>query len=281
MRRPAPLCVLKGIAAGAACVTLCSCSAALIPGVPAGPIAAPGLRIGTSYTYANAPGTVHAEERDVGPVVVHDNSAMLWGRGISIFPAGLAFRVALEDWLDAGADLGIRESGLQLRAGQLAASRAVPWGVELEWRTGSYFYDEDELYSHRNIVRLRAEAYPALPFARSESGAQGYGVLALGLSSGTQLLTVNKVPSQYVEDEYFAFVAGPSFDELHWETRLEAALGLHWLTSAGGYTFVFLPWVKLNQGRTLATVCDCTLDLTGIESSWGFGLALSGMWQIE
>ena len=283
MRLREPLCVLKGIASGAVCVSLSSCAAALIPGVPAGPIVAPGLRIGTGYSYAYAPGTVHAVdpvERDT--VTVHDNSAMLWGRSLSIFPAGLAFRVAPLHWLDMGVDLGLRESGLQLRAGQLAASRELPWGVELEWRTGSYLYDHEELFTRRNVVRVRAEAYPALPFARSDSGGAGFGVLALGLSTGTQLLTVNEVPSSSVEDGSFALVRGPSFDELHWETRLEAALGLHLLSKSGGYTPAFLPWWKLHQGAPTATYCNaCTVDITSIESSWGFGVGLSGMWQIE
>ena len=280
MRRQNRLCVPRVIAAGAASLSLCSCAAALIPGVPAGPIAAPGLRLGTSYSYAQAPATVHATGRDVGPVTVHDNSAMLWGRTVSIFPAGLAFRVAPRQWFDLGVDLGIRESGIQLRAGQLAASRAVPWGVELEWRTGSYLYQSGELFSRRNIVRLRAEAYPV--FARSDSGAAGYGVLALGFSTGTQLLTVNHVAYPYVAAESEPNFADPSFNELHWETRLEAALGLHLLTKQGGYTLAFLPWLKVDQGPPLATECDtCILDVTSVESSWGFGLALSGMWQIE
>lgn len=282
MRRQDALGLPKEIVAAAACATLCGCAAALIPGVPAGPIAAPGLRIGSSYTYAQAPATVQAVDRGVGPVTVHDNSAMLWGRSFSPFPAGLAFRVAPKQWFDVGVDLGIRESGIQLRAGQLAASRALPWGVELEWRTGSYLYDSEELFARRNIVRLRAEAYPALPFTRTASGAESYGVLALGLSTGTQLLTVNHVSDQYVDDEAYPVFVDPSFNELHWETRLEAALGVHLLTKPGGYTLVFLPWWKLAQGAPIATDCDtCTLDITSIESSWGFGVALSAMWQIE
>jgi hypothetical protein len=161
MRWQSPFCVLKASSAGTICVTLCSCAAALIPGVPAGPISKPGLRLGTSYSYAYAPGTVHgvdgdASDRAAPRVTVHGNSAMLWGNTISIFPAGLAFRVAPLQWFDMGVDLGIRESGVQLRAGQLAASRTLPWGVELEWRTGSYFYDSKTLFTRRNIVRPRA-----------------------------------------------------------------------------------------------------------------------------
>jgi hypothetical protein len=284
MHGQAPSSVQKAIAAGTVCVTLCGCAAALTPGVPAGPISAPGLRIGSGYSYAQAPGTAHGVDRDAGPVTVHGNSAMLWGRAISIFPAGLLFRVAPRQWFDVGVDLGIRESALQLRAGQLAASRALPWGVELEWRTGSYIYERDELFTRRNVVRLRAEAYPELPLGRSDSGSAGFGVLALGLSTGTQLLTINQVPNRYVEPESSDIVRDPSFDELHWETRLEGALGLHLGTQRGGYTLVFLPWLKLHQGAPIATECvSCTLylDLSGVESSWGFGVALNGMWQVE
>jgi hypothetical protein len=62
---------------------LCGCAAALIPGVPAGPIAAPGLRLGTSYTYAQAPATVHAKSSAGEPVTVRANSAMLWVKSTS------------------------------------------------------------------------------------------------------------------------------------------------------------------------------------------------------
>jgi hypothetical protein len=263
-----------------ACVAFGSgCNAALMPGVPAGPITAPGFCIGTGYSYAYAPGTVHAVDPGTVSATVHDNSAMLFGSSPSVLPAGPSFRVAPRRWLDLGVDLTLREIGLRARAGPLDASRALPWGVELEWRTGSYI--PETLMSRRNVVRARVEAYPALPFGRSDSGAQhGFGVLALGLSTGTQLLTVNDVPPAYVVDET-PFIA-PSFDARRWETRLESAFGLHWLSHDGAYTLAFLPWVRLQQGAIRETECSaCYLEILDIESSWGLGIALTTLWRVE
>lgn len=272
--------VLVGVAFGS------GCAAALMPGVPAGPITAPGFCIGTSYSYAYAPGTVHAVDPGaVNPgtaqVTVHDNSALLSGRYPSVLPAGPSFRVAPRRWLDFGVDLGLREIGLQARAGPLDASRALPWGVELEWRTGSYVPGIQT--SERNVVRARVEAYPPLPFGRSHSGAQhGFGVLALGLSTGNQLLTVNEVPQVYVEDESIPFFGGASLDARRWETRLESVLGLHWLSTGGAYTLAFLPWLRLQQGAIRGTDCsDCFLEIIDIESSWGLGIALTASWRVE
>src|SRR3954467_1589771 len=125
MLRRAPACAPKAIAPLLACLAFGSgCPAALIPGVPAGPITAPGVCIGTSYSYASAPGTVHAEDPGVAAVTVHGNSAMLFGRTPSVFPAGPSFRLAPRRWLDFGVDITLREIGLQARAGPLDASRA-------------------------------------------------------------------------------------------------------------------------------------------------------------
>ena len=255
------------------------CAVAMMPGMPAGPIASPGIRAGANYSYARAPGTAQATAAGSN-VVVRGNSAMLVGSTVALFPSNIGVRVAPSQSIDLGLDLGWHETGLKVRAGQLAASRAVPWGVELEWRSGLAGWNGSEsLERKRNIVRLRAEAYPALRFPGSdEDPADLFGVLALGVSTGTQLLSVQGVSGDY--DESYFFGPTPSLNGLRWETRLEAALGLHWLPQPGGFTLVFLPWWRLHQGKIIDTECvSCSLDVASAESSWGFGLGLSGFWQ--
>ena len=263
-----------------ACWAFCT-GCALMPGVPAGPIAATGVRAGGGYGFAYAPATVRAAEPGGASRTLQGNSAMFAGRYPSILPLRLGVRFAPSRWLDLGVDYGLRESGIQVRAGELDASRALPWGFELEWRTGLTSLDDQALAYQRNIVRLRAEAYPALPFGRSESGAAyGFGVLALGVSTGTQLSTVNSVPGAY--DETIPVLGQASFDALRRETRLESALGLQWLSQPHAYTLVFLPWWKLQQGDQRELTCSgCTLDVSSIETSWGFGFALNCYWQVE
>lgn len=206
---------------------------------------------------------------------------MLWGDGLSPFPSNIGARIAPSEQLDLGFDLGWHETALKIRAGQLAAARALPWGVELEWRTGFPGWSGgEELERKRNVVRLRAEAYPALPFPGSGSGpAEAFGVLALGVSTGTQLFSLRRLPSEFDDgDNWFA---GPSLNGLRWETRLEAALGLHWLPQPGGYTLVLLPWWRLQQGDMIDALCDSCSSLTvySVGSSWGLGVGLSGFWQ--
>src|SRR5690349_4187389 len=122
----------------AVCAASClGCSVAMMPGVPAGPIARPGIRTGANFSYARAQGTARAAVAGSdSSIVVHGNSAMLAGSTVGLFPSNLAVRAAPSQAIDLGLDLGWHEAGLKVRAGQLAASRAVPWGVELEWRSG-------------------------------------------------------------------------------------------------------------------------------------------------
>jgi hypothetical protein len=256
------------------------CSCALIPGVPAGPISAPGVRAGLGYAYAYAPAHASVREPSGASRTLRGNSAMFGADNPSPFvPVRLGLRVAPRPWLDLGLDLGLLESGLQVRGGPLEASRELPWGVELEWRTGLTAAGDDNGIAHgHNVVRLRAEAYPALPFGRSESGAAyGYGVLGLGASTGTQLLSMNRIPDDF--NVVMEYPSGPSASALRWETRLEAALGLQLLYLPQVYTLVFLPWLTVQRGGPRVPECiGCTLQVLGIDSRWGFGLALTGYW---
>lgn len=255
------------------------CAVAMMPGMPAGPIARPGIRAGANFSYARAPGTAQATAPG-SSVVVRGNSAMLVGNAVALFPSNMGVRVAPSQSIDLGLDLGWHETGLNVRLGQLAAYRAVPWGVELEWRSGFAGWNGSEsLERKRNILRLRTEVYPALRFDGPDSGpSELFGVLAVGVSTGKQLISVRGVPGAFDESGFFE--AEPSANGLRWETRLEAAIGVHWLPQPGGFTLVFLPWWRLHQGAILDTECvSCSLDVVSAESSWGFGLGLSGFWQ--
>src|SRR5687767_9601924 len=107
MRLRTQLCVPNTLASLSACWVLFSgCAAALMPGVPAGPIAAPGIRAGSSYSLAHAPSNAQTADPGGAEVRVQGNSAMLDGSALSILPAGIALRVAPRRWLDLGVDLG-------------------------------------------------------------------------------------------------------------------------------------------------------------------------------
>jgi hypothetical protein len=192
-------------------------------------------------------------------------------------------------WLDFGIDLGPLETGLQLRVGPLDAARPLPWGVELEFRSGFLAtvnafaeWKKLPLALKRNIVRLRGELYPPLGLGSSESGLpRSFGMLALGASVGQELASVVNVPRAFDEPDE-GFGESPLL-ELRWEARLEAAVGVQLRTAPDHrYTLVLMPWLTLYQGKVSARDCGtCALELLAIESSGGLTVALAGAWQMQ
>lgn len=263
---------------------------ALAPGVPAGPIAAPGVHAHINYTYAYAPSTIRTLQPSGEPYTLHENAAMYGSPYPSpLTPSHVGLRVARSRSLDFGFDLGWLETGVQLRAGELDAARPLPWGVELEWRSGltsavAWFADDHELGPawQRNLLRLRGELYPALPLGHSASGLpSAFGVLTLGASLGRELASIASVPRPFNTVEEGPF--GPSLIGLRWETKLEASFGLQLRTSGDHrYTFVLMPWLTLYQGRLSNRECDgCSLQLLDVASGGGLALALAGAWQLD
>jgi len=248
---------------------------ALVPGVPAGPIVA-GARLGGTVAYAYAP--ARAEATEAGPAIdLRGNGAIYGGTFSPWVPLRLAGRVRLVDFADVGVDASPIEVGLQLRAGPLAASRALPWGVELEARTGIEKLQPSHasLYEKRTY-RVRAEAYPPLQFDADASDLPtSFGVLSLGVSTGTQLVSLTAVPERY-RDSGEELGLATSISGLREETRLEGVVGIQWLGSSAAHTLVLLPWIALHQGALRRDECfGCYLDLLAVDSAWGFGLAFS------
>jgi len=226
----APACLWPGHSALA--LTLLSSACALVPSVPAGPIAGSG-RFGGSWAYAHAPARV-----ETGEVRFH---------------AG-------------GAQYG----------GPLHASRPLPWGIELEVRTGATSTFRSDVVRGQRIARVRAELYPPLPFGHAASGLpNAFGVLTLGIGGGRQLLALLPVPQDY-QDSGEEGPIQSSLNVLRNEARLESSVGLHWLVKGGAFTLVTQPWVALSQGAPRASECDgCYLDLVALDSGWGVSVALS------
>ena len=172
----------------------------------------------------------------------------------------------------------------------LDATRALPWGVELEWRTGVIsllkLFDDREQdlgpISRRNLLRVRGELYPPLPLGQSEDGIPyTFGVLSLGVSAGRELANIPSVPRAFDEVE-----EGPWSAEmlgLRWESRLEGAIGAQIRTPGDHrYTLMVMPWLVLYRGELRERRCDgCSLQLVDVESSAGVALAIGGSWQLE
>jgi hypothetical protein len=193
--------------------------------------------------------------------------------GSQFLPARIGLRRAFSRWFDMGADVNWGEGGLQLRGGPLDAAREVPWGVEAEWRTGlTSLSGKQSLLFQRNVFRLRAEAYPALPLGRTSSGLPTcFAVGSLGLSAGRQLASIWNIPDAYDQVEEGPFLA--SLDALRWEARLEATLGFHFL-DATAHSIAFQPWITLPLSGPRSVECrSCSLTLERLSAGWGFSAA--------
>lgn len=245
---------------------------ALVPNVPAGPIAG-SARFGGTWVYARAPARVRASE---GTEVRFRGSGAQYGSTFPSILPRLGARFSTSDSFDFGFDLSPLELGLQLRGGPLHASRPLPWGIELELRTGATSLFHSDVVRDQNILRVRAELYPPLPFGRAASGLPlAFGVLTLAIGGGRQLVPVLPIP----RDHQDSGEEGPlqsSLNVLRNETRLESSVGLHWLVKGGAFTLVTQPWLTLQQGAARASECDgCYLDLIDVDSHWGLSIALS------
>jgi hypothetical protein len=260
------------------CVSLaCSFGCALVPGVPAGPLGGRGIRAGVTYAYAYAPASAETTTPSGAPYTLRGNSEMFRGALPSFVPLRAMVRANPTSFLDVGADIGWMDAGLQLRAGPLDRHSRLPWGIELEWRTGQTTYFDDPLARRARAYRARLELYPAL-------GTFGYldafGVLTLGVSTGTRLHYVWGVPAAFDTAQEGPFPAGllVSRDE----TRLEASLGAHGSGKMLAVTVALQPWLGLHQGAVRGATCDtCSLEFQSLDVDWGLGLVAGGslVWQ--
>lgn len=250
----------------------CSLGCALTPGVPAGPLAARGVRVGVTYAYAYAPATAQTTDPSGAPYTLRGNSEMFRGPVPSFLPLRAMVRANPTSFLDLGADIGWMDAGLQLRAGPLDRRNRLPWGVELEWRTGQETFFNSAQARRARAYRARFEMYPAL-------GTFGYleafGVLTLGVSTGTRLHWLGGIPPRFDTTIEGPIPAG--LEASRTDTRLEASLGAHARGKPLAITVALQPWLSLHQGALRGAECDgCSLLLQSLDVDWGLGLVASG-----
>jgi hypothetical protein len=255
---------------------------AIVPSVPAGPIGGSGVRLGATFAYAYAPATARTLQASGVPYTLRSNSSMF--RGLApLAPLRAMVRASAGPCLDFGADLGWLDAGLQLRAGQLDARRRLPWGLELEWRTGQLTVFDSAVARQVRIYRARAELYPMLGARFADM--DGFGVLTVGVSSGVQhhFMFVPAVADPTVDTTGDGF-ASSELEVARSETRLEVSLGLHGRGPAGAVTVALQPWLGLHQGAVRdATCAACALELQSLDVPWGLGLVVGGslVWEKE
>lgn len=237
-----------------------------IPGVPAGP-ARPGLSIGVTYAYAHGSAKTLSNDLSGRPYGVTANSQMHLAP-FPLIPLRAMARYSPASIVDFGADVGMLNVGLQLRAGQLGAERKMPWGFELEWRTGQLTAFENSVAEQARMYRGRLEAYPRLATTGDTSV---FGLLSLGASTGKWVHYI-QTPDLSQGDGF----PGPALEALRSETRLEASLGIHIRESAGGLTLAVMPWLTLDHGRAQQDCVECALELLDLDADWGFAVVLSG-----
>jgi hypothetical protein len=250
----------------------------MLPGIPVGPIAGPGGRVGLTYAYAYAPTEAKTLVGSTA-VPVQGNSAMHLGF-LPLLPR-LSARGSLGTGFDGGADYSPLDVGVQLRAGALGLSQAAPWGVEGEWRTGASSLFHDQRFRARRQYRVRFEAYPRLAFV--SSGLVGsklvFGVTSLGISTGTQALSLmpNRLPPELDNGSKEWVLELPVNRN---ETRLEGALGLHLRGGDRAFTFALMPWIVVGSGPP--DVChNCSAPVVFVNSAWGLGFVFGSAFVFE
>jgi hypothetical protein len=221
------------------------------------------VRVGATYAAAYSPASAQPVQPSGTRQTLHGNGE---ARGVLLFPLRAMLRMSLGTFMDIGWDLGWRDVGVQLRAGQLDSRRAWPWGIELEWRTHQHIILRDEELPIR-VYRARAELYPALGKFGS---MDAFGVLTVGVSTGTQIhgFSLPRAPGD---------PTWPEFELSQRETRLEMSLGAHGRGKPAAVTLAVLPWLALHQGRTQQACDDCgSPQIQSLRVPWGVSLAASG-----
>ena len=197
----------------------------------------------------------------------------MYGGLAPLVPLRAMARFSPASFIDFGADLGWMDLGLQVRAGQLSSHRQLPWGFELEWRTGQLSLFRDSEVRRVRIYRGRFEAYPHLA---ATSDVDVFGVLTLGASTGTW---VHSLPAAALDPTGDGF--GPVLQVRRPETRLEMSLGVHDRGPRAALTLALLPWLVVDQQSPRQDCTDCGLEPRSIDLAWGFGVALSGSLALE
>jgi hypothetical protein len=256
------------VRAVAVCGALWGCTlwgCVLTPGAPAGPLGGPAVRGGVTFSYAYSPqrGALRDEDRKT------TSNGGMYGGWFPLQPQRLSVRANPTRWLDIGADTSWLDHGFQLRVGPLDARRALPFGVELEWRDADKDKDETDRVPHAaHLLRGRLELYPRIGSASQDA----YWVLGAGMSSGVQIHEVR------VFGAIDYGLTGPL--ELHvarQETRAEFALGVHSAKAPGAVTAALLPWIELVTGSVRRSNCIlCGNDRPPIDAPWGVTLVVSG-----
>jgi hypothetical protein len=184
-------------------------------------------------------------------------------------PMRATFRGSLATYFDAGVDFGLAQTGLMVRGGPLDARRALPWGIQLEWRGPG---PVDDLNRRTNLGSARLELYPHIS---DHDIFDGYVVLAAGASFGQQYQVVT-IPDAYDPsgvEEY-----GPNTLELvPTETRIESAFGATFFVTKARITAVLMPYYVVDRGGLEAWHgTEGSLDVTDSHTNdFGFSLMLS------
>lgn len=250
-----------------------SCGAtgcALIPGAPAGPLSTRGIRVGATYAYAYAPASAETVQPSGAPYTLRGNSEMFRGP-VPFLPLRAMVRANPTSFLDVGADIGWMDAGLQLRAGPLDKRNDLPWGVELEWRTGQNSFFNYESAQSARVYRARFEMYPAFG---NLGTLDAFGVVTLGVSTGTRPHYM-AVPAPF--DTIQEGPIPPSLDVSRSETRLEMSLGVHGRGKPVAFTVALQPWLGLHQGAVRDASCSgCSLEFRSLDVDWGLGVIAGG-----
>ncbi len=249
--------------------TLAVAGCALTGAAPGGPLhAGTTTQVQPSWAFAYGPASAN-----VGGTHITGNAQNGGGpstQGLPL-PLRIGVRQSLGGAVEASADLGWLDSGVELRAGTPGGTGAFPIAIAAGVRRGGFAFDVGEKTFEGHA---RFEIYPDL------SGAHD-GSLRLALSAGVGAGSF--AHSLALPESYRAMGDAPNVDPfgaivVRPEVRLELGIGIHRRGPGRALEITLLPWVVLDSGAPTEAICSgcgSAPAITDFSQSWGLSLVVT------
>jgi hypothetical protein len=189
-----------------------------------------------------------------------------WGPGphpedFAFLPIRFGVRQSLGSKVEASADLGTLDSGVEVRVGTRGGDGRLPLAVTAGLRSSAVALNAER---PTTSARLRLEAFPRISH-RGDSTL--HWMLSVGASYGTFAHAIAG-PGEIGGD---VPDLDPAFDVVRPEARLELGVGIDLQAPNGGFTVALAPWILLHAD-TSCPYCGGAYDFS---QRWGVALLLT------
>jgi hypothetical protein len=257
-----------GLLGAAAMLAVTGC--ALTGAAPGGPLrAGTTTQIQTSwaFSYGSGSGTVFGT-RFTGNAESYESTA---AQMVPV-PMRIGLRQSLGSAVEASADVGWLDSGVELRAGTPGGTGAFPFAIAAGLRGSGYPSDLGEKTSSQHV---RFEIYPDVSKAHDGSFRL---VFSAGVGRGSFAHSLDLPGDFHDRAGETDFLAPVAAIVVRPETRLELGVGIHGVGRRGDIDVALLPWIVLDSGAPIKATCPgcgSRVPVTDYAQSWGVSLMLT------